>query len=240
MIEPVGRVINCAHRGASAHAPENTLAALDMAIALGADMAEVDVQPTADGRLVIFHDDELGRTTDGTGPLAERTLDELRRLDAGAWFDAAWAGQRIPTLDEVLELARGRLLLNLELKSRRWDEAGLLELTQALDRHRARGRVLVTGFDADLIDELRDREPHLRLGYILGRGAVPGWAFSAKVGFLSAERSLVDAAFLEFAVAASKSVHAWTVNDPDDMVHLMDLGVDGVITDDPQLFPRKA
>ncbi len=240
MIEEVGRVINCAHRGASAHAPENTLAALDTAISHGADMAEIDVQPTADGRLVVFHDDDLGRTSNGRGPLAACTLAELQKLDAGAWFGDAWAGQRIPTLDEALALASGRLLLNLELKSPRWNAAAVEALLQALDRHRARGRVILTSFDADLADELKDAHPQLHVGYIFGPGPVPAWAFSSKVDVLSADRRVVDAAFVEFAAASAKAVHAWTVDDPVEMTHLIELGVDAIITNDPQAFPRKA
>ena len=92
MIELFDQVYNCAHRGASGHAPENTLAALKLAIALGADMAEIDVQQSADGQLVLFHDETLERTSTGTGPLVDRTLTELRALDAGSWFSQHCAG----------------------------------------------------------------------------------------------------------------------------------------------------
>jgi len=107
--------INCAHRGASGHAPENTIAALEKAIAQGAGMAEIDIQQTADDRFAVFHDDLLDRTTNGVGPLWEKTLAELQTLDAGSWFGPGWSGERIPSLEEVLEITRGRLPLNIDL-----------------------------------------------------------------------------------------------------------------------------
>src|SRR5690606_11528357 len=105
-----------AHRGASAYAPENTMAAFEMALEMGADGIELDVQMSRDGHLVVIHDPTLERTTDGSGLVAQYTLAELRRVDAGAWFDERFRGQRIPTLAEVFELVRGKALLNVELK----------------------------------------------------------------------------------------------------------------------------
>ena len=107
----MNKIINCAHRGASGHTPENTIAALEKAIALGADMAEIDIQQTADDRFAVFHDDILERTSTGFGPLWEKTLDELQGLDAGSWFGPSYAGQGIPSLEEVLDFTRRRLPL---------------------------------------------------------------------------------------------------------------------------------
>ena len=213
MIELFDRVYNCAHRGASGHAPENTLAALELAVRLGADMAEIDVQQTADGQLVLFHDDTLERTSSGRGPLAERTLAELRALDAGTWYGERFAGQRIPTLVEAVSLARGRLALNIELK--------------------ADGNV------NGLLDRLRAvvRDEDFAVGYICGEEGLCDGVFRAKVDLLSLEKRLVGPAEIEFAVAAGHAVHAWTVNDAAAMQQLLDLGVGGVITNYPDRFP---
>ena len=238
MIEPARGVINCAHRGASGSAPENTLAAIEQAIVLGADMAEIDVQPTRDGKLAVFHDDTLERTSNGCGPLRERTMADLRQLDAGAWFGPDWAGQPIPELGDVLDLVRGRLRLNIELKGDAWGEPALDALVRLLRRHDCAAQCQVTSFDTGLIDELRLKAPDLMIGYILGPGALPTWVFRGRVDVLSAERSLIDAAFIEFAVAAGKAVHVWTVDDPREMSRLIALGVDGVITNHPDRFPR--
>lgn len=239
MIRPTREVINCAHRGASGSAPENTLASIEQAINLGADMAEIDVQPTCDGMLAVFHDDVLERTSNGCGLLRERTMSELGRLDAGSWYGPEWTGQPIPELGEVLDLVRGRLRLNIEMKGDAWTGRDLDELVRRLREHDGTLPCQVTSFDNSLIDELRLKAPELRIGYILGPGEVPSWAFHARVDLLSAERSLVDAAFLEFAVAAGKDVHVWTVDDPAEMARLIALGVDGIITNHPERFPRR-
>src|SRR5215213_10951386 len=104
------------HRGAMGHAPENTFASFELALTLGVDAIELDVHLSADDQVVVIHDDDLSRTTDGQGVVRDRTLAELQRLDAGARFDAQYAGQRIPTLDEVLAWARGRCVLDIEIK----------------------------------------------------------------------------------------------------------------------------
>ena len=236
MIELFDQVYNCAHRGASGHAPENTLAALKLAIALGADMAEIDVQQTADGQLVLFHDETLERTSTGTGPLADRTLTELRALDAGSWFSHHCAGEKIPTLIEAISAVRGCLSLNIELKV---DDAApdLLDrlITTIADQDFAE-HCVVTSFDHALIDELVAREPKFATGYIIGREGLPVDVFRSKVDLLSVEKSLLEEAELEFAAAAGKAVHAWTVNDAEEMSRLVALGVGGIITNYPDRF----
>lgn len=239
MILPGGRTHNCAHRGASGQAPENTLGALARAVALGADLAEIDVRLTADGQLAVIHDATLERTTSGSGRVAEHTLAELQALDAGSWFGPQWRGERVPSLDEVLAFARGRLPLNLELKPDGPPQQLLDAALQALERHDATDHCVVTSFDADLIDELKARAPAQAAGYIFGAGELPGWAFSAKVEVLSAEHTLVDAAFCEFATAAGKAVHVWTVDEPAAMRRFADLGVDAVITNHPERWPGR-
>ena len=111
------RVLVVAHRGCSGRAPENTIAAFEMALEQGSDMIECDVRLTKDEEVVVFHDRALDRTTNGKGPVEQRTLEELKRLDAGSWFSSKFSGERIPTLSEVLHLLEGRAFLNIELKT---------------------------------------------------------------------------------------------------------------------------
>ncbi|HEV8663384.1 MAG TPA: glycerophosphodiester phosphodiesterase family protein, partial [Candidatus Methylomirabilis sp.] len=113
----MGQVLNIAHRGASADAPENTLPAFEAALAAGADALELDVHLAADGAIVVIHDITLARTTSGRGFVGRHTLADLKRLDAGSWFGARFAGTAIPTLEEVVTLARGRARLFVELKA---------------------------------------------------------------------------------------------------------------------------
>lgn len=237
MILPGGRTNNCAHRGASGQAPENTLGALARALALGADLAEIDVRLTADGHLAVIHDATLERTTDGQGLVAVRTMAELAKLDAGAWFGPEWAGQRVPELGAVLTQIGGHLRLNIELKPDGRPETMLDELLRQLARHDPAHRCVVTSFDTDLVDELKARAPAQAAGYIFGAGGLPDRAFSATVEVLSVERSLVDAAFCELAAAAGKSVHVWTVDEPAQMRHFRRLGVEAIITNHPERFP---
>ena len=114
MTAPAFMVI--AHRGASSYAPENTLAAFDLALQMGVRQIELDVHLTSDGHIVVIHDDTVDRTTNGSGPVASQMLAELQELDAGAWFGASFAGERIPTLDEVLARYKGRMHLHTEIK----------------------------------------------------------------------------------------------------------------------------
>ncbi|MCL7453535.1 MAG: glycerophosphodiester phosphodiesterase, partial [Anaerolineae bacterium] len=119
------RPLNFAHRGASHEAPANTLAAFELAAEMGADGIELDVHLSRDGELVVIHDFSLEGTTNGHGRVGDRTLPELKALDAGSWFDPRLAVQRIPTLQEVIDAVAARLLLNIELKSDSWQDHGL-------------------------------------------------------------------------------------------------------------------
>jgi glycerophosphoryl diester phosphodiesterase len=237
--------INCAHRGASGHAPENTIAAVEKAIALGATMAEIDIQQTADDQFAVFHDDLLDRTTNGTGPLWQKTLAELQTLDAGAWFSPEYAGERIPSLEEVLEITCGRLPLNIELKLH-GHERRLVDLVirtlhdNNIEDHCpdfAPNNGLVTCFDRQLAAEIKQVDPALTVGAILGHQQNLAGILAAPVDVLSVEKSLVDEAFMAAARKAAKKVHVWTVNDQQEMRHLIDLGVDAVITNYPDRFP---
>ncbi len=237
--------INCAHRGASGHAPENTIAALKEAIALGAAMAEIDIQQTADDRFAVFHDDLLDRTTNTQGPLWQKTLAELQTLDAGSWFGPGYAGERIPSLEEVLETTRGRLPLNIELKlhghERRLVDLAIRTLhDNNIEDHCpdfAPNNGLVTCFDHQIAAEIKQADPTLTVGLILGRRQNLAGIFTTPVDVLSVEKFLVDEAFMTAAREAAKKVHVWTVNDPEEMRRFIDFGVDAVITNYPDRFP---
>jgi glycerophosphoryl diester phosphodiesterase len=229
--------INCAHRGASGHAPENTIAAVEKAIAQGAAMAEIDIQQTADDRFAVFHDDFLDRTTNGVGPLWEQTLAELQTLDAGSWFGLEYAGERIPSLEEVLETTRGRLPLNIELKLH-GHERQLVELViRTLHDNNIEDHCLVTCFDHKVAVAVKQADGALTVGAILGRQQYTDRIFDLPVDVLSVEKSLVDETFMATAREAEKQVHVWTVNDPEEMNRLIGLGVDAVITNYPDRFP---
>jgi glycerophosphoryl diester phosphodiesterase len=227
--------LNCAHRGASGHAPENTLAALRLAVAMGADMVEVDVQLSRDGQPVLIHDETLDRTTSGTGPVAGQTMAELSGLDAGSWLDPKWRDEKLPALAEVLDRLGQRVLWNIELK-----DGASPELEDAVLKEIARAgcaeRCLLTSFDHRRVLGLARRQAPVKLGCIVGFGCWQDALLDAPVQVLSLERSLVDASLTGAARAAGKEVHVWTVNSAQEMRRLLDLGVDAVITNHPDIF----
>lgn len=227
----------CAHRGASGLAPENTLAALEVAVDLDADMAEIDVQQTADDRLAVFHDTDLGRTSNGSGPLWGRTMAELQALDAGSWFGRDFAAEPVPALEDVLDFCRGRLALNIEMKMH-GRERNIVDLViGAIHDTNSDDQCLVTSFDHGAAAALKERAPGLRTGLILGPGAIPADVFDSAADVLSVWDGHVNEGFLARACAADKSVHVWTVDDPARMRELIAQGVEAVITNRPDLFP---
>lgn len=225
------RFLVWAHRGASALAPENTLAAFRLAETLGADGIELDVHLTRDRVPVVLHDETLDRTSSGRGPVAQRRWAELRGLDAGRWFASAYAGEPIPTLAEVFAWVGGRLRLNVEIKSA---AAGLAVL--ALGREYPQVRMLVSSFDHRLLEQLRRHDSGVALGFLLERGL---WrralrrAVACRAESLHPRADLVSRPLLAACAEAGLAVFPWTVNRASEWERLRLLGAAGVFTDDP-------
>jgi glycerophosphoryl diester phosphodiesterase len=232
-----GPLVVFAHRGARAHAPENTLLAFRLAFDLGADAIECDVQRAADGALVIIHDGKLNRTTNGRGPVAERTLAELRALDAGR-------GQRIPTVAEVLALCRARgRQVNLEVKAETVDAA--IAMADALEpaltglEESLQPLILLSSFALPAVARLKQRLPWLRVATLHGgRGwrrrdmLAPALAMGAEA--IHPGVSLVTPDLVRRAHARGLRVHAWTANRWSTLRLLLAWGVDGVFSDYPE------
>jgi len=231
--------LNIAHRGASALAPENTIAAFERAVELGADVIELDLHMSRDGELVVIHDDTLDRTTDGRGVVHELNLKDLKRLDAGRWFGKEFAGERIPTLTEVLQRFAGKVPLALEVKAGSAFFPGIEEkVISALRRHSAIGQAAVASFDHYALQRLKEIEPTLRTAALLvGRPvSLSALAGPAKADGLALEASFVTKTEVEACRAAGLQLVVWVVNDPAQMRHFIRLGVDGIITDRPDLL----
>jgi glycerophosphoryl diester phosphodiesterase len=225
-----------AHRGASGTCPENTLVAFARAAALGAHMIELDVQLTSDGEVVVMHDWTLERTTDGAGAVRERTLAEIRRLDAGAWFGPAFRGTRVPTLAEVL--AAVALPVNIELKPVGNDglEARALAVVESAG---ALARVVFSSFDAGALERVRALTARATLAVLWDAGPVSeAVARARRVGAraLHLRKELTTPDALAMANAAGLPVRAWTVNELGEMDRLVAAGVEGVFTDFPERF----
>ena len=224
-----------AHRGASGYAPENTFAAFRRAIALGAGFIETDLQLSRDARLVAIHDATVNRTTNGQGAVHDMTLAELRRLDAGSWFGSEFAGERIPTIEEILEFANKHdVVFYLEMKpSGSW--GGEHALISALRESREIARTVVISFDAAILAAVRKIEPTLMTG-LLFDGHIPNPLDKAiEIGArqLAVRGDLVTPRLLKEARGHDLQVVCWTVNHPGHMRLLVQAGVDGIISDYP-------
>jgi len=222
-----------AHRGAAATAPENTLAAFEQAIGAGADWIELDVQENADGVVVVQHDSDFMRAAGRNLTVWDATNEDLRGVDVGSWFAPEFSDQRVPTLREVLELARGRIGVFIELKYYGHDrdlEAKVVDLVES------------TGMTPDIVV--------MSLKYAGLRKAAeirPDWTYGLLTTVNLGDPTRLDLDFLAVNSAAAKlslirrahargmKVHAWTINDPVQMSVMMSRGVDGIITDDPAL-----
>lgn len=226
-------IINCAHRGASGHAPENTLAAFRVAMEMGAHMSELDVQQTADDRLVLLHDDELERTTNGSGLLWQKELAELQKYEAGSWFAPKFAGEPLPTLEEVVALVRGRMQLNIEVKLHGHERDLARLVVETIRREKFEAECIVTSFGHQVADEIKKLAPEIRVGYIFGKEEYHEGVFNGPVEVLSANHYLISPEFMRKARAAGKDVHVWTVNDKPLMHRMLELGVDAIITNFP-------
>lgn len=234
------RPLNVAHRGASAAAPENTLAAFRAALELGADGVELDVQLSRDGEVVVCHNTTVDQTTDGHGPLRDMTLAELRTLDAGSWFGPEFAGERIPTLQEVFDLIGNRALLNVEMKTvgLRSDglEARVAEVIATNSLHR---QVIVSSGNPLALWRLRCIDPRILLG-LLHAPYLPLFLRRAwlrplvRPEALHPHYTMVDAGYMRWAQGCS--VNVWTVDGPAEMRRLIGLGVKAIITNHPDVL----
>lgn len=224
-----------AHRGASARAPENTLAAFGAALEDGAEMIELDVHLTRDGRLAVIHDETTGRTTGVDGVVAELTMAALRALDAGRVKGGAWTGLAVPELGDVLALARGRVALNVEVKG---DLATLPVLAACLDQHGMTESVIVSSFDAEIVRAATAVGPSLLTGLLLDEQPADPLAAARQVGasLLHVEHSAITAEMVESLHQARLGALTWTVNDPAEMRRMQALGIDAILSDDPRLL----
>lgn len=224
-----------AHRGASGHAPENTLASFRKAVELGARFIETDLQLSRDARFVAIHDETLDRTTDGHGSVHNCTLAELRQLDAGSWFGPEFKSQKLPTMDEILDFAREHdVVFYLELKPcAAWGAEHAL--VGALRDAGEAARAVVLSFDGSTLAAVRRLEPNLMTGLLLDQQDPNCIDRAISVGArqLAVHGKLITPELLTQARRRDIQVVVWTINHPSHMQALIEAGVDGIITDYP-------
>lgn len=231
-----GETLILAHRGAMAAAPMNTMAAFELALEQGADGIELDVQRSSDGHAVIAHDFSVDATSDGSGAVAEKTLSELQELDAGSWFSSDYAGERIPSLDQVFASLGGRTLFNVEIKSGRAGSGKVEEQVAAcVRRYSVADRVVVSSFDPYVLRNFRLLLPTVMIGFLY----VPGLPLPLRKLPHEAKHprhDMVDEAYMRWARENNFYVNTWTVNEPERALELRGLGVNAIISDDPKMM----
>jgi glycerophosphoryl diester phosphodiesterase len=233
------RPVIFAHRGASAHAPENTLAAFELALRQGADGIELDAKLSADGHVVVIHDETVDRTTDGRGKVSKLSLAALRELDAGGFFSEQYRDESIPTLDEVFTAVGNRGLINIELTNYFTPGDCLVEQVVALvRRHQLEEKVIFSSFLPFILRQAAILVPEIPRGLLAWAGWKGAWARSFGFAFgvyeaLHPYWSDVTPQQVYRVHRLKRRVHVWTVNKKEDMSRLLDWGVDGIFTDDP-------
>ncbi len=226
-------VLNIAHRGASGTFPENTVSAFQAAVEAGADMCELDVQLSRDGAVVVIHDDTVERTTDGIGEVAELTLEEIKRLDAGAKFKGGpFKGAQIPTLDEVFSATSGKCGLNIELK------AGGLEhqVAQIMQARNALSDSIVSSFDWEYLKKIQQLNFNIRVGLLAEEKPVELMmnAVAMRAYSINPRWDMVTPDLCKAAHERGLKLYTWTVDADARMRALIESGVDGIMTNYPE------
>ena len=244
MIEHFPRPIIFAHRGDVAHAPENTIPAFQQALQNGADGIELDVKLSADGHVIVIHDSTVDRTTDGKGRVESLTLEAIRKLDAGKWFNEKFADTKVPLLEEVFEVVGKDKMINIELKSHDTSHDGLMiKVCELIKRHNNQSQILFSSFFPSTLKIAAQTLPEVPRGLLAMRGVLGLWTRSFGFMFgdyqaLHPHISSVSREQVQRVHRLKRRVHVWTVNTADEISRLKGWGVDGVFSDDPQVILR--
>ncbi len=233
--------LNIAHRGASAVAPENTMAAFAKAVEMGAGGIELDVRLSKDNFPVVMHDQDLDRTTTGHGPVNELTCAELKALDAGSWYSAEFKGEKIPTLEEVFNRFKScNLLFNVELKKEIDDDSETEKaVIAAIVKNNLEERTLISSFNQDSLQACHKINPAIRTGLLYLTEVTEPWHYARSLGCYSVHPLfyyLQSPELLAGFKAHNIPLYPWTVNDPEQMKYLTSEGIEAIITDYPDIL----
>jgi len=237
-------VLVVAHRGFSGAAPENTLAAFRKAIDAGSDMIELDIQLSKDGKIVVIHDETLERATNGQGKVVDHTLQELKKLDAGSRFGAEFSGERIPTLREVLDLVKGRVLVNIEIKNPAHGRYPITELAdkglQAVKKARMLDRVIFSSFNPVSLEHIQQKEPQAWVALLFHRAwnSLPELTGGKAYEVLNLRNIHLSREKISRVHKEGMKVNVYTVNTEEELEQFVKWGVDGIITNYPDRLIR--
>ena len=238
-----------AHRGASAYYPENTLPSFEGAIAMGADMVEIDVQFTSDKEVVIFHDEKVLRCTDGQGKIADHTLAELKKLDAGSWFDKKFQNARIPTLAEVLGVCKNKIVVNIEIKTESVSKmffGGIEEkCLKIVKQNGMNDHVVFSSFDPRAIMHLKQIDNNVTVAVLFDKKHYGSKLPSDIIESMGADAfncssSEFNRKWLANVHLNNIPVNIYTVNDAKNMRRFINMGVSGIFTNKPDILKRVA
>lgn len=226
-----------AHRGGRMWAPENTMAAFRKSLELGVDGIELDVQRCASGELVVIHDEDLERTTNGVGLVADINYDEIHRLSAGLWFDSEFRDEKVPLLSEVFDLIGGKLTINVEIKNSPVSYPGIEEeLLELLSAYGHSDKIIISSFDHFVLERLKNLDNSLNLALLVDAVLLDMPQYAERVGakyfhpcFSSCREEVIEEAH-----SAALKVNAWTVNKRREWSMALKMGIDGLVTDDPE------
>lgn len=234
-----------AHRGGSNLAPENTMAAFQNALNLGVDMIEIDIEQTIDSVVVVIHDTKVDRTTNGKGKVDSLTYSYIKTLDAGSWYDSRFKGEKISTLEEVLQSVNGKATVLIEIKSGDERYQGIEKRTvEAIQHFNAHSWTIVQSFNKKTVERVKILDNKIVTYYLLGRNFMSYYhSLQAKIkknkiqeflyDGIAVHYSMLNAASVDSLKQVGLGVFTWTVDEEDDMTKMIEFGVDGIITDSP-------
>jgi len=245
MLNHLPKPLIVAHRGHSSHYPENTLAAFRAAIAAGAHMVELDVNLSLDRQPVVIHDESVDRTTDGCGPVQAHTVDQLSRLDAGSWFDPKFAGEKIPTLEQVLEALKGHIGVNIEIKPEAFEahepkDAVERQVVELVREKGMQDDVLVSSFEWQALERLRNLDPGIALGLLSDMPANDSlfhWYRRVQGFSWHPDYRVLTPSQVKTLHNMGARVLPYAVDRKIDISGMLSMGVDGLILDDPWQVP---
>ncbi|HWT26998.1 MAG TPA: glycerophosphodiester phosphodiesterase [Mobilitalea sp.] len=227
-------ILISSHRGNSHVAPENTLPALENAIIADSDYAEIDIRQTKDGQIVLLHDENLWRTAGINRNIWDVTYDEIKDLDVGSWFGFEFTGTKIPTLEEALNLCKGKIKLNIEIKADGVNEDIEGKLIELIEQHNYEYQCVVSCTNYASLKRIKQLNDKIKTGLVMS--AAYGNYFDREyVDYFSIRSGFITSNIVKNAHKAGKEIHAWTVNSANDIERMKSLGVDCIITDNPTL-----
>lgn len=239
---------NVAHRGASGYAPENTIAAFDLAVDMKVDYIEIDVQRSKDGELVLIHDTTVNRTTNGTGNVRDLTFEQLRSLDAGSWFGEEFAGERLPTFEEILDRYRGKVGILIELKAPELYPGIEKQVAQALKERNMdkpkNNKIIIQSFNFESMKISNELLPRVPIGVLTSnRAHTTAEAleeFSTYADWFNPSYGIVTEELVNQVHSLGMKMGSWTARSQEAVDFLFEMGVDAIITDYPDYVdPRK-